>query len=190
MQHSLLPAAGMPAPEPLPQITAPPLPRCAWCAQPGAMFAEEASHRSCAHCHLACHLERARIDEEATLVWLPEIEQRSLNVLCRELYQRMHLLGVGLGEDAPVGPDPEAAALRAARAALLQRSDTVASRLGTSRPSDLADALRFLPPALHDRRGELLGGLRVLPLGRFFAGHRDVYPEILEAWRRPAADQR
>ncbi len=35
------------------------------------------------------------------------------------------------------------------------------------------------------RRGELLGGTRLLPLGQVFRDGRDVYPDMLQAWVKP-----
>jgi hypothetical protein len=32
----------------------------------------------------------------------------------------------------------------------------------------------------------LLGGVRLLPLGRFYDGDRDIYPQIVDAWRELA----
>lgn len=159
-----------------------PLPRCAWCAQPGAMLAEGADKASCAHCHIALHLERPRIDDEAVLVWLPELDQRAINVLCRELAVQLRAVGALLHATPSGRPSPEVSTLRASFDALARRAGAAAARLGTDRPSDLADALRAMPPGLGDRQGERLGGLRVLPLGRFHAAGKDVYPGILDAW--------
>ncbi|VFU17618.1 protein of unknown function (plasmid) [Methylocella tundrae] len=36
---------------------------------------------ACVLCHLAQHLDRETIDEEATLVWIPELTQGALNAL-------------------------------------------------------------------------------------------------------------
>jgi len=41
----------------------------------------------------------------------------------------------------------------------------------------------FLSPGAHANRAELLGGVRLLPLGRFYAGNKDVYAEIVDSWR-------
>lgn len=49
-------------------------------------------------------------------------------------------------------------------------------------PSDLARALLRLSPAVHARRAALLGGVRLLPLGRFFVAGEDVYPKIVDTW--------
>jgi hypothetical protein len=70
-----------------------------------------------------------------------------------------------------------------ARNALRACAEAAASRLGTDRPSELGEALRCIPRAARLRKSELLGGLRLLPRGRFFEGGADVYPSIVEAWR-------
>jgi predicted transcriptional regulator len=69
-----------------------------------------------------------------------------------------------------------------ARVALAAREDAAASRLGSSKPSELAEALRQLPASIRARQSDLLAGLRVLPRGRFFAGDEDIYPNIVRAW--------
>ena len=39
-----------------------------------------------------------------------------------------------------------------------------------------------MSPGDYARRGELLGGTRLLPLGQVFRDGRDVYPDMLQAW--------
>ncbi len=164
-----------------------PFPKCACCAQPGAMFRDDGQPPLCALCHLPTHLDRPSIDDEAVLIWLPELDQRALSVICRELHLQLRAAGEkmdGPAEDGAVSQS--AAGLRTAESALLQRSEGAVVRLGSDRPSELAEALRLLPSSTRERQSELLGGLRLLPRGRFFAEHQDIYPEIVDAWRAPA----
>jgi hypothetical protein len=77
---------------------------------------------------------------------------------------------------------PERLRLYYARSALCARAGAAASRLGTDRPSELSGALCHLSPAAHANRAKLLDGVRLLPLGRFYAGNKDVYPEIVDSW--------
>ncbi len=78
---------------------------------------------------------------------------------------------------------PERLRLYYARSALSTRARAAASRLGTGKPSELAGALYRLSPGAHANRAKLLDGVRLLPLGRFYAGNKDVYPEIVDSWR-------
>jgi hypothetical protein len=138
-------------------------------------------------CYLCHHLERPRIDEETVLVWLPEMSQPALNVTMREIHMQLRTLGEDLHETGRLRLDtPERLRLYYARSALGARAAAAASRLGTDKPSELADALCRLSPAAHANRAKFLDGVRLLPLGRFYAGNKDVYPEIVDSWREIA----
>ncbi|GAB0119842.1 hypothetical protein Acid7E03_39140 [Acidisoma sp. 7E03] len=149
----------------------------------------------CVLCGLVQTLGRPRVDEEAKLIWLPELSQPALNALTRRMHIGLH----GHGERLETGAQPSTATgdlptLYRAGQALVGRQNEAELRLGTSNPSALADALLRLSPAGFKRRDVLLGGLRLLPMGKVFEGDRDVYPEIVESWKsaevqRPAAQQ-
>lgn len=162
----------------------PPLPVCSYCAQGEAAFGRANGPAACALCFLVHHLERPRIDDEAVLIWLPEMDQRAISLVCREMHLSLHAAHEPLCDDACRRSDgSEVVRISRVRAALRARGDGAASRLGTDRPSELGEALRCLPRAARLRQPELLGGLRLLPRGRFFDGGEDVYPSIVEAWR-------
>jgi hypothetical protein len=138
----------------------------------------------CALCHLAQNLERSEIDREAVLIWAPEFTQGALNALVH----RIHRIAAAHGKPVFWSPDPPPAnspedlfAASSAYAALVERSVIAKQRLGTSSPRDLAEALSFVSPSSYARRHELLGGARLLSLGRFFVDGRDVYPRLLAA---------
>ena len=138
----------------------------------------------CVLCYLCRHLERPRIDEEATLVWLPEMSQPALHVTMREIHLQLRALGEDLYDAGRLRPDtPERLRLYYARSALSARASAAASRLGTDKPSELAGALCRLSPGAYANCAKLLHGVRLLPLGRFYAGNKDVYPEIVDSWR-------
>jgi hypothetical protein len=169
--------------------------RCPFCGMPSGRwqnFVAPASRSydcvaGCELCFLCCHLERPRIDEEAALVWLPEMSQPALNVTMREIHMQLRALGEDLHEAGRRHLDtPERLRLYCARSAFSARAAAAASRLGTDKPSELAGALCRLSPAAHANRAKLLDGLRLLPLGRFYAGNKDVYPEIVDSWREIA----
>ena len=167
-------------------------PRCAFCGIRSGCWQRfvAAAHRghdcvaACVLCHLCRHLERPRIDEETVLVWLPEMSQPALNVTMREIHMQLRTLGEDLYDAGRLRLDtPERLRLYYARSALSARAAAAASRLGTDKPSELAGALCRLSPGAYANRAKLLDGVRLLPLGRFFAGNNDVYPEIVDSWR-------
>lgn len=140
---------------------------------------------ACPLCALPQHLERPRIDEEAALVWLPEMSQQALNAMIREIHIRIRALGEDLRADAIFkGRSPQLRSLHYARAILAGRIQPAIDRVGTSSAHEFGLALLELSPAAHARRAALLGGLRLMPLGRFFVSDRDVYPEIVDGWRK------
>jgi intracellular multiplication protein IcmJ len=139
---------------------------------------------ACVLCYLCRHIERLRIDEEAALVWLPEMSQPALNVTMREIHLQLRALGEDLFDAGRLRLDtPERLRFYYARFALSARTAAVASRLGTDKPSELAGALYRLSPGAYANRARLLDGVRLLPLGRFYAGNKDVYPDIVDRWR-------
>jgi hypothetical protein len=154
--------------------------RCKCCGAAAGFAAEGfSSGGCCALCHLVRNLERPTIDLEACLIWLPEFGQIAVNLLIREIHIRLHERGLpwtvnGIGMTAD--------GLRHAVPALLERAEEAKSRLGTARPSELAAALRQLSSEAYAARSRLLDGVRLLPLGRLFAGDRDIYPAIVDAW--------
>ena len=142
----------------------------------------------CVLCSLPQHLERPRVDEEAILVWLPEISQQAINVTMRE----MHVALQGLGEDVHADAvfrnrgSKGLAKFHHLRAVFTDRREAAQSRVGTMSPRELGLALLELSLAAYSRRGDMLGGLRLLPLGRFFVDDKDTYPEIVGFWRERA----
>jgi len=142
----------------------------------------------CALCLLVRHLDRPRIDDEAELVWLPEMSQPAVNITMREIHLRLRALGESLDAATPPQRDtPERRQLYHARATLRERTGAAAARLGSVRPSELGRALLRLSPGAYARRSKLLGGLRLLPTGHLFDGGRDIYPAIVDGWSDVAA---
>ena len=162
--------------------------RCAFCARPGAFQGQDNTQATCPLCWLVRDLGRPRIDEEARLIWLPEAGQSVINVLCREIHIELYRLLEPLCDDAVPRVDSEASTrLYYARVALAAREDAAISRLGSSKPSELAEALRQLPAPIRARQSDLLAGLRLLPRGRFFVGDEDIYPRIVGVWSNGSA---
>lgn len=143
---------------------------------------------SCALCGLARHLERARIKEEARLIWLPEMSQAALNAVMRRVHCGLRGLGERMEPEArPVLAAGDGLSLYHLQQALLERSREAEVRLGTTDPGALGDGLVRLSAGAYARRGVLLGGIRLLPAGRLFEGGEDIYPVVVDRWRQIAA---
>lgn len=162
---------------------------CSFCGGAiGVRYCDTVGEPSCVLCGLARHLERPRIDDEARLIWLPEMSQAGLNVLIREMHCRLRALGERLHLDSrPTVATDDRICVYHAQQALLARGEAAAARLDSALPSDLADALVRLSPSAYRCRARLLSGIRLLPAGRFFDGEDDIYPEIVDSWRATGA---
>jgi hypothetical protein len=136
----------------------------------------------CALCCLAQNLERPEIDREAILIWAPEFTQGAVNALVHRVHSSFARHGKPVSwplDPLPTNSPDDLFAAGSAYAALVERSVIAKQRLGTSSPRDLAEALSFVSPSSYARRHELLGGARLLSLGRFFVDGRDIYPRLL-----------
>ncbi len=139
---------------------------------------------SCVFCGLPQSLHRATIDEEVRLIWLPEMSQPALNVLVRQIHIDLQVLGESVFcDDNPSHPGGMRTALYTGQRILRERSDAIVEKLGSSRASDLADALTVLSSRHVDVQNLPWGGLRTFPTGRFFVGGLNVYDEIVASWR-------
>jgi len=135
---------------------------------------------ACVLCHLCQHLERWSIDQEAILIWLPELTQGAVIALARDAHRQLAAHGESPCLERPLqSQHGDVLAARNAFMALKERADAAFARLGTTSPRDLGAAFLGLPPESYARRKTLLGGLRLLPLGRLLRGGRDVYPALL-----------
>lgn len=142
---------------------------------------------ACPLCALPQNLQRPQIDQEADLAWLPEMSQQTVNALVREVHIRLRTVGESLEAAIPFRKrSDELRRLHYTRSVLAERVPAAASRLGTASPRELGAALLRLSPAGYGKRGMLLGGIRLLPLGRFFSGDEDVYPSIVDEWIQAA----
>ncbi len=136
---------------------------------------------SCAPCHLVRHLERDTIDEEAVLIWLPEMTQAALNALAHGAHKRLAGEGALHLAANPFALSPQRVpngALEAVRA-LESRSAEAESRLGTNSPRVLGATLMRMKPRVYQDRARLIGGLRLLSRGRFFVDGEDIYRRLI-----------
>jgi hypothetical protein len=139
---------------------------------------------SCVLCGLVQSLHRTTIDEELRLIWLPEMSQPALNVLVRQIHIDLQELGESVFcDDTPKIPEGMRPTLYTAQRILRERSETISERLGSSRASDLADALTVLADRHSGLHNLPWGGLRAFPTGRFYVAGVNVYDEILGSWR-------
>lgn len=137
---------------------------------------------ACVLCSLCFGLDRPSIDAEAVAIWLPDVDQAALIAIVRELHVICHRHNAPPTMDRV--PPSRAALLRHAwglHAVLLQRSGRAQQRLGSDRLRDLGDALVGVASGDLAVRDRLLGGIRLLPRGRFFRAGHDVYPGLLAA---------
>lgn len=137
---------------------------------------------ACQLCALCRGLDRPRIADEVVPVWLPEMTQRALVAVVRRLHLVCHAHGqppTMLGVPPPGSPVLSQA--WGLHMALVRRVPLAKARLGTTDMGELAEALDDAAWAGADVPS-LLGGLRLLPLGRFFDRRGvDVYPDALAA---------
>jgi intracellular multiplication protein IcmJ len=140
---------------------------------------------SCPLCHLSQHLHRPTIDDEAVLIWLPEMAQGAVNVLARQIHLACVREGLTAAYSDLARMAPTMSAAYSAYRTLHERRVAAELRLGTHSPRQLGAALRELTPSDYARRAALLGGIRLLPLGRLFWGGLNIYPKMLRDWAVP-----
>jgi hypothetical protein len=145
---------------------------CAAPAKPQELFSFLDGDGACPFCHLVRHLDRPNTDEEAVLIWLPELTQAAVIALVHECHRRLakhgmqHLAGAGRAATGDELIPVDAREALAAIAALLGRVDEVEARLGSSSPKALAQALLRVNANTYAERARRLHGVRLLPLGR------------------------
>ena len=144
---------------------------------------------SCPLCHLPQHLNRPTIDDEAVLIWVPEMTQRAIIGLARAAHLTLFRDGLSPAADRPPGERSS----RAAKAAyvtlqtLRGRGKAAAQRLGSCSPRTLGAALIALSPQDYARRSAHLGGIHLLPAGRLFRDGQDIYDQVLTSWSSDSA---
>ena len=145
------------------------------------LCADGSEESSCVPCSLVRHLERETIAEEAVLIWLPDLSQAALNALANRVHRRLAAEGALYLTASPFAvsssdtPNP---ALEAIGAIEMRRGEAE-TRLGTSSPRVLGEALMRAKPDLYADRARRLGGLRLWPRGKFFVDGEDVYPRLV-----------
>lgn len=119
--------------------------------------AEENLETLCPLCHQVFHLPIAAATNGGAVIWLPEMSQASLNLMCIGLFVAMKSSNAKHGGVA-----------RTLFSTLEARKTFVDENLGRSDPGVLAQVLINLKPEDYERREDFVGALRLLPyLSRF-----------------------
>lgn len=110
------------------------------------------------------------------LVWMPEVDQMTLNHIARAVYI------------ARVSQGPMADAARRLLDIVMSRREDVKRRIQTDDPFVLATVLRdFMGARAYGERDEKLKGVRLFPLDRRMVREGDLefnqFPQILAYWR-------
>ena len=130
----------------------------------------------CQFCAQCFDLDSVVQMKSGFLVWMPEMDQATLNHIARAVYI------------ARVSQGPMADAARRLLDIVMTRREDVKRRLHTDDPFVLASVLRdFLPGKLYAERNKKLDGVRLFPLDRRMVKEGDLefnqFPQILAFWR-------
>lgn len=131
---------------------------------------------TCIFCHQCFNLDSATQMRSGVLIWLPEIEQVTLNSIMQALYV------------ARISQGPMAEAARKALDALMGRREEARRRIFTDDPYVLSAVLKdYLTPRYYADRAVKLDGIRLFPLDRRIIKETDLefnqFPQILAYWR-------
>lgn len=142
---------------------------------------------ACSFCHMCQHIGLAGRNEEAILVWLPEIEQYQLNHIVRSMLV-VRRWADGVSAERKTRPSmrkavaAQADAVGSLEASLRARAAMAEELIGTSRPLELANIMLNMPDSLYEKRTEFLDGIRLLPTGHRKQGGEDIMPKMVDSW--------
>jgi len=142
---------------------------------------------ACPFCHMCQHIGLAGRNEEAVLVWLPQISQADLHHIVRTAMVAQRMAEV-IKADMRARPDlvrqyREAADVAKAAMAAFRAREAEAERfLGTSDPLEIGNAMLLLPDDAYARRADALAGIRLLPLGRRMKDREDIMLKHVDSW--------
>lgn len=147
---------------------------------------------TCTYCHMCQHIGLAGSNREAILIYRPEISQAQIHHLVRTAQVAERIFDMMKAEEQPrrssanfrkAGEASEAAT--ALMASLKASAEGARQILGTSEPSDLANALLLVPEEAYAKRRETLAGIRLLPLGVRMQGSENQMAQMVDVWRGP-----
>lgn len=139
-------------------------------------FSESNLETLCPLCHQVFHLPLAASTSGGTLLWLPEITQADLNLMCIPWFVAMknHV-------------HPYRNVALQLHSSLENRGVLLGEKFGTSDPGVLAQILIKLSPAEYANRETLVGNLRLLPRPNRFPAAIDYWESA--CFRNPPADR-
>ena len=131
---------------------------------------------ACIFCAQCFDLDAANRMRSGFLIWLPEINQATLNHIARAIYV------------ARISQGPVASAARQALDILMHRRNEIRQRLGTDDVFILSSVMRdYLTSKHYDIRASKLDGVRLFPQDRRIIKEADLefnqFPQILAYWR-------
>lgn len=118
----------------------------------------------CPLCHQVFHLPLAATTSGGIVIWLPEISQAELNLLC---------IGLFVAQQNPNSKYAQSA--RRLFSTLHGRSTFVEEKLGKSDPGAIGQVLLNLKPEDYAAREEFVGPLRLLPFKSRFETQVDYW---------------
>lgn len=118
----------------------------------------------CPLCHQTFHLPIASATNGGAIIWLPEVSQEKLNLLCIGLFVAMR---------TPQGKHGGTA--RQLFSTLESRKSFVDENLGRSDPGTVAQVLLNMKPEDYKRREDFVGPLRLLPYSARFETQIDYW---------------
>jgi len=142
---------------------------------------------ACPFCHMVQHIGLAGRNEEAVLIWLPEIPQHTLHHLVRTILVAQRSAEIVKNDPRAVAPSVRNAkeagdVAKAAMSALRERSSLAEKRLGSCDPLEIGNAMLLLPDEVYAKRSEIFSGIRLLPLGKRWNGGEDVMAKQIDSW--------
>lgn len=133
---------------------------------------------ACIFCNQCFNIEETGQNKmrSGVLIWLPEIEQTTLNHIARAIYV------------ARISQGPAAEAARKSLDTMMERREELKNRIGTDDPFILASILSdYLGDKHYHYRTKKLEGIRLFPLDRRIikesALEFNQFPQILAYWR-------
>jgi intracellular multiplication protein IcmJ len=145
---------------------------------------------TCTFCHMVQHIGLAGRNKEAVLAYIPEIPQDRLHHIVRSILI-VNQWALDMEKDRRQKTEVHRAAKQMAEAAksledkLRAREADAQKLFNTSEPLELGAILQQMAnehPALYEKRGQILRGLRLLPLGKRTQNGKEIMPEIVASW--------
>lgn len=142
---------------------------------------------ACSFCHMVQHIGLAGKNNEAVLIWLPEIPQDRLHHIVRTILVANRWAEVTLSSprrrpDIINASKEMSDASRSLFAKLRDREEGAVRHIGTSNALELANILLSMPDEAYDKRADFLRGVRLLPLGKRQQEGEDIMPKVIDSW--------